>query len=157
MVNYTDKSVYGVAVAVFCPPTERFLLLTEKYDKPAVCKSAGMHTFVCETSKPSDTSVRATVRRAVSEEVGMERVANEDIFIREQPLDHLAHGVRVFVGWVVVEHEFTPELTEDEDVYFHAWLTAGEIRAYAHKPGKLRIETMPTLEIVLRGRGGVDV
>lgn len=155
MLDYTDPSVYGVAVAVYCRATERFLLLTEKYDKPAVCKLAGMHTFVCETVEPSDTSVLATVRRAVSEEVGLSRVAHEDIFIREQPLLDLAHGVKVYVGWVVVYAEFIPS-HYDEDVSFHDWLTAADIRAYAHVKNKLRLETIPTLEVVLRARGDID-
>ncbi len=155
MVDYKDPEVYGVAVAVYCRATKRFLLLTEKYDKPAVCKLAGMHTFVCETVEPSDGSVLATVRRAVREEVGLSRVANEDIFIREQPLSQLAHGVRVYAAWVVVESEFIPEQF-DEDVYFHGWLSAADIRSYGREKNKLRVETISVLDIVLRARGGVD-
>lgn len=147
---------YGVVVAVYCQTTERFLLLTERYDKPAVFKLAGMHTFVCETGEESDESPLATMRRAVSEEVGLHRVANEDIFLREQALDDLPHGVKVYVGWVVVEKEFTPE-PDDDDVYFHAWLSVAELYAYAAVTKKLRCETMPALEIVLRARGGADV
>lgn len=156
MPDYTDPNVYGVVVAVYARTTDRFLLLTERYDKPAVCKLAGMHTFVCETVEPSDGSVLATMRRAVSEEVGLHRVTNDDIFLREQPLVDLPHGFRVYVGWVVVEEEFIPEHF-DQDVCFHGWFSVAAIRACAEIKNALRIETIPALEIVLRARGGVDV
>ena len=106
MTDYTNPSVYGVVVVVYCTTTKRFYILRELKDKPVVYKKAGMLAFVSETSMPHDKDVLATSHRAVDEEVGSGIINDDDIFVREKPVEGLPHSVPVYAAWVTVDEEF---------------------------------------------------
>ena len=156
MTDYTNPSVYGVVVVVYCTTTKRFYILRELKDKPVVYKKAGMLAFVSETSMPHDKDVLATSHRAVDEEVGSGIINDDDIFVREKPVEGLPHSVPVYAAWVTVDEEFC-ETNSDDDVEYHGWLSEDDLRLQARLVDSVRVETLPVLEVFLRGRGGANV
>ncbi len=154
--DYKDSSVYGVVVVVHCESTNKFLIIKELKSKPIICKESGMLAFPSETVEPEDgQNPLVTARRCVNEEIGSGLVKDDDIFVREKPLETLPHDVRVYVAWVSVDEEFEPN-EMDDDVEFHDWLDEEEICEGA-KVVKFRVETMPALRVFKRGRGGARV
>lgn len=142
-----DCALYGVVLVVFCRTTRRFLFLRELTDKPSVFKKKGMIAFPSETKEEFDSSVRATVVRLISEEVGV--IVSEGVVLSIKPLTEFAHGIPIYVAWVVVEEEFDAFPT-DTDVEHACWMTEQEIRLVDSLEDFFRIETITVLDTVTR-------
>lgn len=154
--NYDAPDIFGVVVVVKCRSTDRLLLLRERKSNLRIFKQAGMLAFPSETREPTDNSALETVKRAAEEEVGLGRVREGDIFLRTDPITDLSHRVPIYAAWLYVEEEFKPK-NIDPEVEFAGWFTEAEVRAMAEQSDMLRIETIPVLDVMIRGKGGAVV
>ena len=145
MCGHFNVGLYGVVLAVYCPPTKKFLMLKELRDKPKFFKRAGMLAFPSETREEKDCCVCKTVNRLVHEEIGVEFSSN--IILLPQPLMYFRHHVPVYVAWTEVQKEFEA-YPKDTDVEYHDWVSELTIREMSKSDGKLRIETIDVLTCV---------
>lgn len=142
MCKHHNDGVYGVVLAVHCRPTNRFLMLQELKDKPKVFKVADMLALPSETKNESDRCVCATANRLVEEEIGELQAV---IRILPEPMLHFKHGIPVYAAWAIVSVEFEASPTDD-DVKYHGWSSASEIRDMSKFKDRLRIETLDVLD-----------